>query len=83
MALLGAASMTGVPAFGFPKISSLVGRNLSPTFSASPPWSTTANSNSLRLQNPFELLDRFIRRVITGYIDETSHFTERHSYLFE
>jgi hypothetical protein len=26
MAMLGAASMTGVPAFGLPKISSLVGR---------------------------------------------------------
>ena len=42
-ALLGAASITGVPAFGLPKISSLVGRIFSPAFSASPLWSTRAN----------------------------------------
>ena len=39
-ALLGAASITGVPAFGLPKISSLVGGIFSPAFSASPLWST-------------------------------------------
>ena len=44
IATLGAACINGVPAFGLPKISSLVGRIFSPTFSASPLWSTIANS---------------------------------------
>ena len=36
IAMLGEAIMRGVPAFGFPKIRSLVGRIRMPTFSASP-----------------------------------------------
>ena len=36
MAMLGAASITGVPAFGLPKISSFVGRICIPAFFASP-----------------------------------------------
>src|SRR5882762_11314326 len=44
MAMLGAASITGVPALGLPKISSLVGRICIPAFSASPLWSTSAKS---------------------------------------
>ena len=36
MAALGEASMSGVPAFGLPKIKSLVGGIFIPTFSASP-----------------------------------------------
>src|SRR6266513_73268 len=43
MALLGAASITGVPAFGFPKINSFVGRIFIPAFIAAPLWSTNAN----------------------------------------
>ena len=42
MALLGAASMRGVPALGLPKMTSFVGRIFNPAFSASPEWSTTA-----------------------------------------
>jgi hypothetical protein len=52
MALLGAASITGVPAFGFPKITSLVGGILNPIFSASPLWSTRANR--VTLANPHQ-----------------------------
>src|SRR5580658_4538854 len=37
MAMLGAASIRGVPPLGFPKISSLVGGIFNPTFAASPP----------------------------------------------
>src|SRR2546426_143629 len=44
MATLGAASISGVPAFGLPKISSLVAGIFIPTFAASPLWSTSANS---------------------------------------
>jgi hypothetical protein len=36
MAMLGAASITGVPPLGLPKINSLVGRIFMPAFSASP-----------------------------------------------
>jgi len=36
MARLGAASIRGVPPFGFPEIRSLVGGIFNPTFSASP-----------------------------------------------
>jgi hypothetical protein len=36
IAMLGVANMSGVPALGLPKISSLVGRIFIPTFSASP-----------------------------------------------
>src|SRR5215471_17633222 len=43
IAMLGAASIRGVPALGLPKISSLVGGIFIPTFSASPLWSTSAN----------------------------------------
>src|SRR5256886_975648 len=44
MATLGAASISGVPAFGLPKIRSLVGGIVIPIFAASPLWSTSANS---------------------------------------
>src|SRR5438552_16975406 len=44
MATLGAASISGVPAFGLPKITSLVGGSFIPTFAASPLCSTSANS---------------------------------------
>ena len=44
MALLGAVRISGVPAFGLPKINSFVGGTSIPTFSASPLWSITANS---------------------------------------
>src|SRR5262245_31404656 len=37
--------------------------------------------NSIRLKNPHELRDRFVHRVIAGYVDDPSHFTERHKYL--
>lgn len=40
MATSGAASITGVPPFGLPKIRRFVGRIFIPTFSASPLWST-------------------------------------------
>ena len=43
MATLGAANISGVPALGLPKMSSLVGGIFIPTFSASPLWSTSAN----------------------------------------
>jgi hypothetical protein len=43
MALLRAASNSGVPALGLPKISSLVERIFIPTFSVSPP----INANSV------------------------------------
>jgi len=43
IAMLGEASIRGVPAVGFPKISSFVGGIFIPTLSASPLWSTSAN----------------------------------------
>ena len=43
MAMLGAASMKGVPALGLPKINSFVGGIFIPAFSASPLWSINAN----------------------------------------
>ena len=39
--------------------------------------------NAFCLENALELLDRFVHGVIAGYIDDTSPFTERHSYLFQ
>jgi len=42
MALLGDATISGVPAFGLPKITSFVGRIFRPAFAASPEWSTIA-----------------------------------------
>jgi hypothetical protein len=43
IALCGAKTINGVPAFGLPNISNLVGRISIPTFSASPLWSINAN----------------------------------------
>src|ERR1700685_453259 len=40
--MLGEASMSGVPPLGLPKIRSLVGGMVRPTFWASPEWSTRA-----------------------------------------
>jgi hypothetical protein len=42
----GSPSISGVPALGLQKISSLVERIFIPTFSASPLWSTKANSDT-------------------------------------
>jgi hypothetical protein len=39
----GAATITGVPAVGLPKMTSFVSRSPSPSFVASPLWSITAN----------------------------------------
>jgi len=39
-----AASISGVPAFGLPKINNFVGGIFMPVFSASPLWSTRANN---------------------------------------
>ncbi len=44
IAMVGAASITGVPALGLPKMRSLVGGIFNPAFSASPLWSTRAKS---------------------------------------
>src|SRR5882672_2072638 len=44
MAVLGAASISGVPAFGLPKINNFVSGIFKPTFAASPLWSIPAKS---------------------------------------
>ncbi len=52
MAIVGAASIRGVPPFGLPKMRSLVGCISIPTFFASPLWSMsakTATSFALRI----------------------------------
>jgi hypothetical protein len=41
--MLGTASMSGVPPFGLPKISSFMGGIFIPTFATSPLWSISAN----------------------------------------
>ena len=72
MALLGAASISGVPAFGLPKIKSLVGGIFIPTFSASPLWSIRANSVT-----PFdcsifpEPIHSLLDRVIAWLVDNS------------
>ena len=75
MAALGAASISGVPPFGLPKIKSLVGGIFSPTFSASPLWSMRANSvTPLDLQNGLQLVDRLVHGVMARNFDDPFFF---------
>ena len=78
MATLGAASISGVPPFGLPKIKSLVGGIFNSTFSASPLWSMSANSvHSFRLQNGLQLVDRLVHEVMARNIDDPFVFLHR------
>ena len=75
MAALGAASISGVPAFGLPKIRSLVGGIFSPAFSASPLWSISANSvTAFRLQDGLQFVDRLVHGVMARYLDDPFFF---------
>ena len=66
--MLGAASMSGVPALGAPKTSSLVGRIAIPTFSASP---LDKQSDTFGLQNALEPIHSLIDRVIASPVDKS------------
>ena len=74
MALLGAASITGVPAFGLPKISS---------FRFYAVVDQREQGNSPRLQKSLELLDRFVHRVIAGCIDHSCVSIGRHRVFLQ
>ena len=63
MALLGAASITGVPAFGFPKIRSLLGGIFNPAFAAV--IDQGEQCDSFFLKDCFQLRNRLVHRVIT------------------
>ena len=56
----GAAAITGVPASGLPKITTLVSRSSSPAALASPLWSITANSLT-----PFDSSSFVIRATVS------------------
>ena len=76
MAMLGTASMTGVPALGLPKINSLVGSIFIPTLAASALWSISANKVTPFVQHPLEPFHRLVYRVIAGQVDHSRAFTD-------
>src|SRR2546421_1682011 len=60
MAMLGAASISGVPALGVPKISNFVGGIFIPIFAASPLWSTRSEEHTSELQSRSDLVCRLL-----------------------
>lgn len=70
MALRGAASISGVPDLGLPKINNLVGGIFIPAFSASPLWSMIAKSITPWLAGCLLIARRFIDGMTTGQIDD-------------
>ena len=71
MALLGDASISGVPALGLPKMKHFGGRHFqSGLFRFAAVVDDREQRNPFGLQDAFQSLDRFVHRVMTGPIDD-------------
>ncbi len=84
MAMVGVASMRGVPALGLPKISSLVGAHFHANLLR---FSTVIDQckqgNSFRLQDTFKPFNCFIHRIVAGLVHDSVFWDWGHRYLLK
>jgi hypothetical protein len=69
--MLGAASISGVPALGLPKMNSLVGGIFIPTLGFSTVVDQRKEGQPLGLQDILEPVDGFIDRMTTRLVDDS------------